>query len=276
MSTQEEMQQWLKEIENSQSILPDEIALESSLPCGAQGVVFRGQVLGQPAAIKIYFPGHVEQRVQREVDALKVLQCRNIVSLLWAGELSADGWDLRVVATELVDGGSLDAVISIRALTHQELGILAFDCSEAIEAMWSGRIVHRDLKPSNIVLTPERRAKVIDLGVARHLDHSSLTAMGMTWGTLGYMSPEQTRTIRQLTCKSDVFSLGVILVESALGRHPSQRDQHRLLSRALHKGLPNEIEDWEYAGLVMAMLHPRPTSRPRPSNIKAVLAEYAP
>ena len=65
------------------------------------------------------------------------------------------------------------------------------------------------------MIRPDGRACVIDLGVARHLDQTTLTALGITWGTLGYMSPEQTRAVRQLTCKSDLFSLGVILLESA-------------------------------------------------------------
>lgn len=219
--TDDEVKEWLKDAANVSTCLPNNMTLYEPLPPGAQGVVYRGEIDGRPSAIKVYFPGHVEQRVQREVDALLAIECRCIVALHWAGSIQVDGRELQVVATELVEGASLSEILKSRRLSHEELGVVAFDCCQAIESMWSRRIVHRDLKPSNIVMTSDNRAKVIDLGVARHLEHSSLTTMGVTWGTYGYMSPEQTRFVRQLTCKSDLFALGIILVEAALGRHPN-------------------------------------------------------
>jgi serine/threonine protein kinase len=71
-------------------------------------------------------------------------------------------------------------------------------------------------------------AVLIDLGGARHLDNTTITALGTTFGTFGYFSPEQYRAEHALTSASDVFTLGVVLLECLLGRHPTSFDQTQL------------------------------------------------
>ena len=267
---------WLRDAANLRPALPDDVTIDTLLSEGGQGVVYRGAVGADPAAIKVYAPGQLQTRVEREIRALRELSCPSIVRLLWSGSIPFDGQDLPVVATELVPGASLDHVLETRALTSEELGILAFDVANAIEAMWSKRIVHRDLKPPNILIRHDGRSCVIDLGVARHLGLSALTTIGATWGTLGYMSPEQTRAVQQLTCKSDLFALGVILVEASLQRHPTNRDQLRLLTMRLDENLPAEIRDWEHSTVLRELLNPRPTRRPRPDAVLEALEDHAP
>lgn len=259
---------------NLSPLLPDYVTLDDILAPGGQGLVYRGRVNTAEAAVKVYFPGQVEVRVNREIAALSKLNNSHIVKLLWSGSVEIDHVCLPAVATELINGTPLNAIIQGRALQHSEIGTIVRDIAVAIDAMWQHLIVHRDLKPANILIRPNGRACVIDLGVARHIDRTPLTATGFTWGTMGYMSPEQTRAARQLTCKSDIFALGVIAVECALGRHPTRQDQLRLLSLELHNNLPREISSWKYAPLIAEMLHPRPTRRPNPKDIYQTLAEF--
>jgi len=273
--TDAEMKTWLRAASNVAPLLPPEVALDGWLAEGGQGAVYKGSANGTPAAIKIYFPGQLQQRIDREVEALRHLVSPTIVQLLWSGSIKVDGNDLPVVATSLVPGVPLNTVLQKRRLDGDEVGRLSWDVAHAIDQMWNRRIVHRDLKPQNILLKPNGRTCVIDLGLARHVDRSSLTAAGMTWGTYGYMSPEQTKTVRQLTCKSDLFALGVIAVEAALGRHPTNYDQLRLLGAGLHERLPAEVAGWKHASLLAALLQPRPTSRPLPADVVITLAEYA-
>lgn len=268
---------WLKDAKNVQPLLPTDIQLGVLLyDKGGQGIVYKGTVEGRDAAIKVYLPGQVHKRISREVDALRRLRCTSIVRLLWDGAISAEGHDLMVVATEFVPGESLSSRIASLPLAADELGRLAYDVTLAIQALWAQRIVHRDLKPDNVLLRPGGRACVIDLGVARHLGESSLTAVGTTWGTLGYFSPEQSRAVRKLTCKSDLFALGILLVESAEGGHPTQRDQARLLARNLHVSLPAKAHEWKHSDLLRKLLDPNPVRRPLPSNVLTALREYAP
>jgi len=267
---------WLKTKSNIESLLPHNIELDDLLSEGGQGIVYRGKALGEMAAIKIYLPGQNQVRINREVEALQELNCPSIVHLLWQGSIPYRGQDLPVVATELIYGNSLDKLLKKRPLDSNELGILAYDVTIAIEAMWNKRIVHRDLKPENILIKPDGRACVIDLGVARHLDQLSLTAMGATWGTLGYMSPEQMRGTRQLTCKSDLYALGIVLLESALKEHPTYRDQLRFVAMGFHESLPSGASNWEHYEILQKLLNPQPIKRPMPRKILEILKAYQP
>jgi serine/threonine protein kinase len=275
MANNGEIEEFLRNRNNVAETLPGEIVATELMAEGGQAVVYRGTAFGAEAAIKIYFPGQLQKRIEREVEALTRLDNRNLVRLLWHGTLSVKGKGIPVVATNLIPGYDLKYLIENRPFAEREIGIIAFDVAGAINAMWKRRIVHRDLKPSNIVVMPNDRACVIDLGIARHVDLTTLTAAGFFWGTFGYLSPEQTQGVKQLTCKSDVYALGIILTECALGRHPTG-DQLRLLSINLHENLPPEISDWEYAELLRDMIHPRPTKRPRPVEIMERLKKYAP
>jgi serine/threonine-protein kinase len=94
-----------------------------------------------------------------------------------------------------------------------------------------------------------------------------LTAIGFTCGTMGYLSPEQCRTERQLTCQSDVFSLGVTLQECLVGRHPTLGDQQALCvsprpTAALAPTVPAGL-----AQLIDSMLELRAAFRPLPGTL---------
>lgn len=272
----EERKRWLSAPENVAKLLPAHIRIDERLAIGGQGVVFRGWVNEDAAAIKVYFPGNMERRVEREVTALRSLDCYSIVKLLWSDIPHYDHTEFPIVATSYINGSPLDQLLRGRPLRYEELGILAYDVATAVDHLWRKRLVHRDLKPSNILINENGRACVIDLGVARHLDQSTLTSLaGAVWGTLGYLSPEQAKGIRVLTCRSDIFALGVILIECALGYHPAQHNQQRLFDKDLHETLPDEISHWKHANLLKKMLWPQAAKRPMPEVIISDFVEYA-
>lgn len=265
--SQADVKNWLNDKAHIENLLPDSISLDGVLAIGGQGIVFRGKVKGNDAAVKVYFPGQLLPRIDREVAALETIDCHSVVKILWYGSINVFEYQLPVVATELIGGTSLDNLYRKRNISADELGVIVYDISKAIDVMWNRRIVHRDIKPSNILIRDSGRACVIDLGVARHLDESSLTALGSTWGTMGYLSPEQAKSVRQLTCKSDIFALGVIVVECSLQGHPSRGDQMRLFGMSLHQKLPEPLNSWKYSIYIRSMLHPEPMRRPKPSEL---------
>lgn len=174
---------------------PGDLSVSALIKQGGQGAVFRGTYANLSAAIKVYYPGQLDKRVEREIKALASLDCPTIVRLYWSGTVDYDGEIIPVTSTEFIAGSDLSDIIKKATLTEEEVGRLVYDVAEAIEALWANdkRIVHRDLKPDNIMARSGGRYCVIDLGVARHIDEPTLTATGSTWGTVGYFSPEQSR-----------------------------------------------------------------------------------
>lgn len=173
------------------------------LPCGGQGAVFKctHQESNEMVALKIYFTDQVEQRTQREIDLMKRINGETLVKLVGSGEIIIRDAKCIFTATKYIDGKVLSDVIGQEEISISTTARCGYGIAKAIQLLWEERIVHRDINPKNIMLTDEL-AILIDLGVARHLDLQNLTAPGCSWGTCGYLSPEQAKAVRQLSYKS--------------------------------------------------------------------------
>jgi serine/threonine-protein kinase len=95
---------------------------------------------------------------------------------------------------------------------------------EALQHAHEKGIIHRDLKPSNLMVTREGVLKLTDFGIAKDTDVTALTGMNSTIGTAAYMSPEQCKGDRNLTAKSDLYSLGIVFFELLTGKKPFTAD----------------------------------------------------
>ena len=96
--------------------------------------------------------------------------------------------------------------------------------AEALAHADARSVVHRDIKPSNVLITPEGRVKLIDMGLARLRQAdpavADLTASGVTLGTFDYISPEQARDPRNADIRSDIYSLGCTFFFMLAGQPP--------------------------------------------------------
>ena len=123
---------------------------------------------------------------------------------------------------EYIEGKQLNDYISedTGPMPDQKLIPLFKEILSAINYAHSRNLIHRDIKPSNILITDNGNAKIIDFGIAKSSDEDKgLTKTGVQVGTISYMSPEQVN-VEKLNNLTDIYSLGVILFQMAVGQAP--------------------------------------------------------
>ncbi|MFI8788596.1 serine/threonine-protein kinase [Streptomyces sp. NPDC055105] len=194
------------------------------LGAGGMGRVFLARSeSGRTVAVKVVHEEHVSDerfraRFRREIDAAQRVGERYTAPVLDSGPDDDPPW----VATGYVPGLSLDQVVRRHGpLPTTSVRAVADGLLRALKDIHDAGIVHRDLKPSNVMLTVDG-TKVIDFGIARALETSAeapLTSTGMAVGSPGFMSPEQIQA-QSVGPKSDVFTLGSVLMYAATGRLP--------------------------------------------------------
>ena len=208
--------------------------IDGPLGQGGMGEVFGAtdMRLQRPVALKL-IRGHgladpaIRARFAREAQAASALNHPNICTVYDVGE--ANGVPYLVM--ELLEGETLGARLERGALPLHDVIGLTIEIADALDTAHAHQIVHRDIKPANIFITSRGRAKLMDFGVATRQRGdaglsttglpatAALTELGQAIGTVAYMSPEQARGER-LDARTDLFSLGVVMYESAAGTRP--------------------------------------------------------
>lgn len=248
---------------------------------GGMGDVFQARDdIGLSVAIKVlpdYFAQDAERVSRFESEARKMakLQHPNIAGI--HGREVIRGW--RFLVLEYVEGETLEMRLEKGALPVREALPIFAQIADALAATHGKDIVHRDLKPSNIMLTPARKVKLLDFGIAKHFHHlevnvtseirsdratlsQSLTLPGFTPGTLPYMSPEQ-RLGTATDHTTDLWAFGVVFYEALTGLNPFRRDTREDTTSAIATFTP----DWK--------LLPRDTPRSIRELLQRCLAKTA-
>ncbi|MGW6020903.1 protein kinase domain-containing protein [Streptomyces sp. NPDC055099] len=200
--------------------------LEARLGSGGMGTVYLARTAsGRPVAIKLIhqqFAGDEEFRIRFRQE---VAAARRVSGAFTAAVVDADPEaEYPWMATAYIEGHTLAQEIAKKGpLSGAELRTLAIGLTEALRDIHRVGVVHRDLKPSNVVLSPEG-PRVIDFGISRAADQQTLTMTGRVIGTPPFMSPEQLQAPRGVGPRSDVFSLGTLLVYAATGQGPFDAD----------------------------------------------------
>ena len=160
-------------------------------------------------------------RFEREANILKQLKHPHIVRLYATGAYRKTPF----IAMEFIDGEALDRVLARRGrLGWEEVVAYGKQLCEALQYAHEKGIIHRDLKPSNLMITREGMLKLTDFGIAKDTDVTALTGHNSTIGTAAYMSPEQCKGDKNLTNKSDLYSLGIVFYELLTGKKPFYAD----------------------------------------------------
>ncbi|HEY7912089.1 MAG TPA: tetratricopeptide repeat protein [Blastocatellia bacterium] len=197
---------------------------------GGMGEVYRAEDLSllRTVAIKV-MPRHAlpvpaaEARFLREARAASAINHPNIVTIFEIGETDQHAY----IVMEYVRGCSLRDQIAAGSLTAETILAISIQICEGLEEAHARGVIHRDIKPENILITDRGQVKLVDFGLAKTLEKSSLgdtlvqslTESGAVMGTLSYMSPEQLRG-EELDERTDIFSFGIVLFEMVTGKLP--------------------------------------------------------
>jgi len=129
------------------------------------------------------------------------------------------------IVMEFIEGETLKDYLDKRGKpSGAEIRSMFMQMLDAVEYVHLLNLVHRDIKPSNFMITKEGVLKLLDFGIAKNTDKTSLdytqTGTTQSMGTPMYMSPEQVKSTKEVTAQSDVYSLGVVLWQMVMGIRP--------------------------------------------------------
>ncbi|MEO1528101.1 MAG: protein kinase [Planctomycetota bacterium] len=198
----------------------DGYQLISQIGSGGMGTVYRAHQTGldREVAIKVLRPGVTDTQIERfrsEAKAVASLDHPGIIKIFDVGEV--DVW--RYFSMELVTGSTLAEKAATSPVSCPEAARIIAKAADAIHHAHEANVIHRDIKPSNILMK-QGEPILTDFGLVKLVNSDlGVTRSGDLVGTVGYMSPEQTRG-EKLGPSADIYSLGVTLYRILLLRTP--------------------------------------------------------
>lgn len=244
---------------------------------GSFGSVYSCECDGKIYAIKIFnfsyvfseFSRGTDNRVTREIQALKLVNHPNVVSYVDDGEFVDNGVKYLYVVMDYIDGQDLLHYTQNHTIEIAKAITIFTDILNGVNAIHEQHIVHRDLKPANIYITKMGEIKILDFGLSKLIDFTSITSTGAEIGSPLYMSPEQVKDGKNVDYRSDYYALGVILFELLSKNNPYGKVQSRaelyykiineppISIRQFIPTIPNEIDN-----LISALLEKENYKRP--------------
>ncbi|KAK9168783.1 hypothetical protein Syun_000923 [Stephania yunnanensis] len=284
---------------------------DNLLGMGGSSLVYHGQLKdGRSVAIKrLKTQGgpEADSVFLTEIELISRLHHCHVVPLLgYCSESQGKNAERLLVFEHMSNGNLRDCLDGVGGkepldwLTRVRIAIGAARGLEYLHEAAAPRILHRDVKSTNILLDDKWRAKITDLGMAKHLRNEDVPSCANSparmQGTFGYFAPEYA-IIGRASLKSDVFSFGVVLLELISGRHPIYKtpdkgeeslvlwaaprlqDSKRVITELPDpclKGLFPEEEMQILAFLAKECLLLEPDSRPSMSEVVQILSTIAP
>src|ERR1700683_102692 len=242
------------------------------------GRVYLGMSTGKNlAAVKVVRPELADDpnfraRFAREIAAARTVSGKYTAAVVDADAQAATPW----MATAYVAGPSLAEAIHIYGpLPASSVLALSAGLAQGLAAVHAAGVVHRDLKPANVLLAQDG-PRLIDFGISRAAEASSLTRSGVVVGSPGFMSPEQAEG-REVGAPSDIFSLAAVIVFAATGLSPfGSGPTPALVYRAVHGDADLSGLDERVRQLAQRCLAKDPAQRPSAEEVMAAAAAAQP
>jgi len=261
--------------------------LNEIIGSGGTGVVYKAtdiQNKSKTVALKVLrvenaLNRNFKKRFKNEGAIIDRFDHPNIVKVIERGESGKTLY----IAMELVKGRPLSEIIKKESpIAVSRVILIMLQISSAIIAIHRKSIVHRDLKPDNIMVISNEEGieniKLLDFGIAKSKDVTTLTGTGSLLGTIHYLSPEQVK-LDDVSVKSDIYSFGVIFYELITGKKLFEAESEEYILTKIVEGritppkrlrgsIPEEINM-----LIMNMLDGNIEKRPDISEIINLLSK---
>ncbi len=206
---------------------------------GSFGSVYKCEKNNREYAIKIFSLQYVyaefknnpeHNRITQEVEVLRRVNHENIVKIYGYGSFINLNIEYLYVVMEYLNGKNLKETIEETGKFDVErTSQISKQIIIGLDQIHQKDIIHRDLKPENIFLTTDGTIKIVDFGLSKLIDFSSITSTGAQIGSPLYMAPEQIKDSKNIDYRSDYYAFGIILFEMLTGKHPygdvSSREQ---------------------------------------------------
>ncbi|MEV0807677.1 serine/threonine-protein kinase [Micromonospora sp. NPDC050200] len=217
---------------SSEVVLSGRYRLDERVATGGMGDVWRATdlVLGRQVAVKVLLPALVSDpdfiaRFRAEARIMAALRHPGIVQVFDCGQDRLDdGGRADYLVMEFVEGEPLSRRIEAAGhLDAAETMSVVAQAAQALHAAHAGGIVHRDVKPSNLLVQEDGTVVLVDFGVARSTNVTSITSTNAVPGTALYMAPEQASG-RPVSPATDIYALGAVAYCCLTGGPPFTGD----------------------------------------------------
>jgi|GEM_PF-2434242 len=243
----------------------------------------RDNELGRHVAVKLFREGEEtvadQQRREREINLLSGLTHVGLVPVHDAGRLIHAGIERRYLVMELIDGLSLAHRIAEGPLKPRQVADIGAQVADVLSYVHGRGVIHRDIKPENILVSEvptfgyTLMTRLADFGVAQFVDGTRLTGHGTIMGTAAYISPEQARG-EDVTAATDIYSLGLVLLESLKGEREYTGTPIEAALARLHRppAIPETLSP-EWRSILGAMTADDPAVRPNAHDVASTMRD---
>lgn len=246
-------------------LLAGRYLLSEEIGRGGMGCVWLAQdsSLNRQVAIKEMFPlphhSDAERtamytRVEREASYAARISHRSLITI-YDVVVTEDGrpW----IVMEYLELPTLHDYVSQKGrLKDTEVIKIARNLLDVLAAVHAEGIVHRDIKPGNILVRPDGTIVLLDFGIAKRLQDTALTDLGMMIGSPPFMAPECFKTGVETGPAVDLWAVGLVLYFALTGKSPFQRDsQEETWYAILHEDVPRDLLEGVLGELVDGLLN---------------------
>lgn len=249
---------------------------------GGFGSVYKAEKDSRLYAIKIFREDYVlkeyrekdeNNRIRREIEIMKSVSHPNLIDYVDDFKETISGVPSYFLVMEFAQGINLRKILNKERLSEDEAIHLFLKILDGINALHSIRgdnddtgIIHRDLKPENIIVNGND-IKILDFGISKVIDYTSITSTGEIMGSPIYMSPEQVKDSKHIDKRSDLYTLGLIFYEMLTDNLPYQSSSIPELFNKIINEQPIPPRRWkalinnEIENIILKLLEKTPYKR---------------